>query len=101
MIFNQLFMRCSMRQLEHVVCRSLLIRTFFQGSDQDLLDVRAASTLPVIRKDFMVDRYQIVESRVLGADCILLIVAALNDVELKELFAAAIDIGLDRVGRSS
>ncbi|MDB4021838.1 indole-3-glycerol phosphate synthase TrpC [Litorivicinus sp.] len=77
-------------------CLSVLTdQDFFQGSDQDLLDVRAASTLPVIRKDFMVDRYQIVESRVLGADCILLIVAALNDVELKELFAAAIDIGLD------
>jgi indole-3-glycerol phosphate synthase len=77
-------------------CLSILTdQDFFQGSDQDLLDARAACDLPVIRKDFMVDTYQIYESRALGADCVLLIVAALNTTELHALFRCARDLGLD------
>lgn len=77
-------------------CLSVLTdRDFFQGEDRYLQQARAACSLPVIRKDFMVSPYQIVESRVLGADCILLIVAALSDSELRDLHHAAQDVGLD------
>ena len=68
---------------------------FFQGADQYLREARAACSLPVIRKDFMIDPYQIVEARALGADCVLLIVAALDDVRMAELAATAKDVGLD------
>lgn len=68
---------------------------FFQGADAYLEQARAACTLPVIRKDFMVDPYQVVEARALGADCILLIVAALEDAQMAELADAAKDQGLD------
>ncbi len=68
---------------------------FFQGADEYLQQARDACSLPVIRKDFMVDPYQVLESRALGADCILLIVAALDDVQMAELNAAAIELGLD------
>jgi len=68
---------------------------FFQGCDAYMQEARAACTLPVIRKDFMIDPYQIVESRVLGADCVLLIVAALGREQLHELAAAATACGLD------
>ncbi|MBD8185315.1 indole-3-glycerol phosphate synthase TrpC [Pseudomonas viridiflava] len=68
---------------------------FFQGSDQYLRDARAACNLPVIRKDFMIDPYQIVEARALGADCVLLIVSALDDVQMAELAAVAKGVGLD------
>ncbi len=68
---------------------------YFQGADAYLQQARAACSLPVIRKDFMVDPYQIVESRALGADCVLLIVAALDDVKMAELEAAAFGVGLD------
>ncbi|MBD8805382.1 MULTISPECIES: indole-3-glycerol phosphate synthase TrpC [Pseudomonas syringae group] len=68
---------------------------FFQGSDQYLKDARAACNLPVIRKDFMIDPYQIVEARALGADCVLLIVSALDDVQMAELSAVAKGVGLD------
>ena len=68
---------------------------FFQGADQYLQQARAACSLPVIRKDFMIDPYQIVEARALGADCVLLIVSALDDVRMAELAATAKDVGLD------
>ncbi|QXG40513.1 indole-3-glycerol phosphate synthase TrpC [Pseudomonas viridiflava] len=68
---------------------------FFQGSDQYLRDARAACNLPVIRKDFMIDPYQIVEARALCADCVLLIVSALDDVQMAELASVAKNVGLD------
>lgn len=68
---------------------------FFQGCDQYMQEARNACQLPVIRKDFMISPYQIVESRALGADCILLIVACLSDAQLQELSATAIEQGLD------
>lgn len=68
---------------------------FFQGHDDYLKQARAACKLPVIRKDFMVDPYQIVEARALGADCVLLIVSALDDVKMAELASVAKDVGLD------
>lgn len=68
---------------------------FFQGADQYLQQARAACSLPVIRKDFMVDPYQIVEARAIGADCVLLIVSCLDDVRMAELASVAKDVGLD------
>lgn len=68
---------------------------FFQGTDEYLQQARAACGLPVIRKDFMIDPYQIVEARALGADCVLLIVSALDDVRMAELASVAKDVGLD------
>ncbi len=68
---------------------------FFQGDDAYLQQARAACALPVLRKDFTINPYQIVEARVLGADCILLIVSALDDTQLASLYREAMDIGLD------
>lgn len=77
-------------------CLSVLTdKEFFQGSEANLQMVRDKCPLPVIRKDFMIDPYQIHESRALGADCILLIVAALDDAMLKELADTAIGLGMD------
>jgi indole-3-glycerol phosphate synthase len=77
-------------------CLSVLTDVdFFQGGDDDLRAARAACPLPVLRKDFTIDAYQLAEARVLGADCILLIVAALNDAELSGLCAQALESGLD------
>jgi indole-3-glycerol phosphate synthase len=77
-------------------CLSVLTDVdFFQGADAYLQEARAACSLPVIRKDFMIDPYQVVEARAIGADCILLIVSALDDVRMKELAATAKDVGLD------
>lgn len=77
-------------------CLSVLTdRDFFQGDDEYLRQARAACVLPVLRKDFMVDAYQIYESRLLGADCILLIVAALEDGPMSEYAALATQLGLD------
>ncbi|MGH1471032.1 MAG: indole-3-glycerol phosphate synthase TrpC [Cellvibrionaceae bacterium] len=80
----------------NAACISVLTDVdFFQGSDAYLKEVKAASKLPVLRKDFMVDEYQIVESRAIGADCILLIVAALELDKMEQLNKLAIDLGLD------
>ncbi|MBI4005374.1 MAG: indole-3-glycerol phosphate synthase TrpC, partial [Gammaproteobacteria bacterium] len=68
---------------------------FFQGSDEFLQSARDACTLPVLRKDFMIDPWQVYESRVIGADCILLIVATLSDAKLQELSEIASELGLD------
>jgi indole-3-glycerol phosphate synthase len=68
---------------------------FFQGSDAYLQSARGACSLPVLRKDFTVDPYQVVEARALGADCILLIAAALSDEQLDELSDVALQWGLD------
>ena len=77
-------------------CLSVLTDVdFFQGSDAYLQQARAACQLPVLRKDFTVDPYQVYEARLLGADCILLIVAALDDAQLKDLLQLATELGLD------
>ena len=68
---------------------------FFQGADAYLQQARAACSLPALRKDFIVDAYQIHESRVLGADCVLLIVAALGADQLQEYAGVAMELGLD------
>lgn len=67
----------------------------FKGSDDDLRSVRAAVSLPVLRKDFIVDEYQVIETAALGADLILLIVAALDPVQLHDLAQAAMDCNLE------
>ncbi|TLX63076.1 indole-3-glycerol phosphate synthase TrpC [Stutzerimonas nosocomialis] len=68
---------------------------FFQGADVFLQQARGACALPVIRKDFLIDPYQVVETRALGADCILLIASALDDARMAELASVAADLKLD------
>ena len=77
-------------------CLSVLTDVdFFQGADAYLQQARDACALPVLRKDFTVDAYQVVEARALGADCILLIVSALDDDRLLALYREAMALGLD------
>ena len=77
-------------------CLSVLTDApYFQGSDDDLIKARAVCGLPILRKDFILDSYQVVESRALGADCVLLIIAALEDGMARELAAAATELGMD------
>ncbi|WP_201583824.1 indole-3-glycerol phosphate synthase TrpC [Psychrobacter jeotgali] len=77
-------------------CLSVLTdRNYFQGDDEYLLQAYNVSSLPVLRKDFMVDVYQIYQSYLLGADCILLIMACLNDNQVQELHALSLELGMD------
>ncbi|MBA1273404.1 indole-3-glycerol phosphate synthase TrpC [Stutzerimonas azotifigens] len=77
-------------------CLSVLTDVdFFQGADAYLQQARGACSLPVIRKDFLIDPYQVVETRALGADCILLIASALDDARMAELASVAADLNLD------
>ncbi|WP_188151006.1 indole-3-glycerol phosphate synthase TrpC [Teredinibacter waterburyi] len=77
-------------------CLSVLTDVdYFQGADRYLQEARAAVSLPVIRKDFIVDPYQVTEARALGADCILLIVAALEKQQLHDLNSQAHELGMD------
>jgi indole-3-glycerol phosphate synthase len=77
-------------------CLSVLTDTpYFQGSDDDLRMARRQVAVPVLRKDFILDPYQILESRHIGADCVLLIMATLSDATASELAAAAAELGLD------
>ena len=77
-------------------CLSVLTdRDFFQGSEDYLIQARAACRLPVIRKDFLVSAYQVAEARAIGADCILLIAAALDDAGMAELAQLAGELGMD------
>lgn len=77
-------------------CLSVLTdKDFFQGSNEYLQQVREAVDLPIIRKDFIVDDYQVYEARVIGADCILLIAAAIGDAQMYELTETALTLGMD------
>jgi indole-3-glycerol phosphate synthase len=96
--------RADFRPAEHALayqqggaaCLSVLTDApYFQGHEDYLMDARAACTLPVLRKDFMVDPWQVAEARAIGADAILIIVAALSDPQMLEIEQAAIERGMD------
>jgi len=77
-------------------CLSVLTDAdFFQGSEAYLQQAREACALPVIRKDFIIHPYQVVEARAIGADCILLIAAALDDTQMRQLYDHALALGMD------
>ncbi len=77
-------------------CISVLTdRKFFQGSLEDLSAVRTAVPVPVLRKDFILDKYQVLEARVAGADCVLLIAECLDDCRLRELYFYAGELGME------
>lgn len=77
-------------------CLSVLTdEPYFQGRDDYLLAIKDAVDIPVLRKDFMIDPYQIYESRILGADCVLLIMAALDDMKARELYMIACELHMD------
>ncbi|MGE6571730.1 indole-3-glycerol phosphate synthase TrpC [Psychrobacter namhaensis] len=77
-------------------CLSVLTdRDYFQGDDRYLLQASNATSLPILRKDFMIDTYQIYQSYLMGADCVLLIMACLDDAQVKELHALSIQLGMD------
>ncbi len=93
--FHPAEIACSYEQ-GGAACLSVLTdRDFFQGHEDYLVAARSACKLPVIRKDFIVDPYQVYEARALGADCILLIAAALDDETMKSLNDLAVKLGMD------
>ena len=80
----------------NATCLSILTdEHYFQGHDDYLREVRQVVTLPLLRKDFTIDAYQVYEARAMGADCILLIVSALKPADLRDLYALAQSVGLD------
>ena len=80
----------------NATCLSILTdEQYFQGHDDFLREVRQVVTLPLLRKDFTIDAYQVYEARAMGADCILLIVSALKPADLRDLYALAQSMGLD------
>jgi indole-3-glycerol phosphate synthase len=77
-------------------CLSVLTdQPYFQGQDSFVLEARRSSNLPCLRKDFMIDPYQVLEARAIGADCILVIMAAVEDALARELATCACDLGMD------
>lgn len=77
-------------------CLSVLTEVrYFQGDDTYLIEARRAVDVPILRKDFLLDPYQVVESRAIGADCVLLILAAIDDGQAGELASSAIELGMD------
>lgn len=77
-------------------CLSVLTEVrYFQGDDSYLIEARRAVDLPILRKDFLLDPYQVVESRAIGADCVLLIMAAIDDGQAGELTSTASELGMD------
>lgn len=83
-------------EIHGAACLSVLTDApYFQGHDDYLAAIKSAVSLPVLRKDFMLDLYQIYESRALGADCVLLIMAALEDAQARELYDAATRLDMD------
>ena len=77
-------------------CLSILTdKDFFKGDNQYLIDAREAVNIPVLRKDFIIDPYQVYEARAINADCILLIASCLNDIQLKNLSNLAIELSMD------
>ena len=82
---------------EHgAACLSILTdRDYFQGHEEYLMQARVSCDLPVIRKDFIIDPYQVYEARAISADCILLIVSALDDANLQSLYDLATELGMD------
>jgi indole-3-glycerol phosphate synthase len=77
-------------------CLSVLTDApYFQGHDDYFTAAKAAVTIPMLRKDFMIDPYQIIESRALGADCILIIMAALSDAQVNEMYTLTNELGMD------
>lgn len=83
-------------ELGGATCLSILTdKKFFQGDNQYLINTRIAVSLPILRKEFIIDTYQVYETRVMGSDCILLIAACLTDAQMNELSSLAISLSMD------